>query len=112
MLREHYAPGEPLSSPTHPDSQSSYKGLMARCKESIRRASEYLDEEKREQHKHLHGVSVVMERLERREHEVEQRLASEMDDTMRKHLQKKLNVIHAQQKKGLAALEGLKQSPA
>ena len=110
MLREQHAPGDTQLPPAAVQVAPSPKGLMAKYKEGLKIVSDFLDPDgdQREQRKRCNSLSIVLKELDRKQHEIERQLREEMDETSRKRLEKRLGIVHAQQKKGLKVLDSLK----
>lgn len=85
-------------------------GFLARYKEGLRRVGDFLepDDIKSDQRKRQESLSAVLRGVDRKASRIEARLENETSPAVRDRLQRKLNILRAQKKKGLKALERLK----
>ena len=76
----------------------------------LKRVQEYIDADKLKQCKRKDCIKEVLHKLKKKQHMLKGKLAKEKDDKERKHIQKTLDIIYVQRKKGLKALKSLKKS--
>ena len=75
----------------------------------LKRVQEYIDADELKQCKRKDCVKEVLHKL-KKQRILREKLAKEKDDKERKHIQKTLDAIYLQRKKGLKALKSLKKS--
>lgn len=71
------------------------------------RAEEFLDSEKKKKREKRRCLKEVLKRLKAKEAELAKRIERESGAGKQKKLRKELDVVHAQRKKGIAALKEL-----
>ena len=109
MLRAQHTPGTSqlpsadLKMPLSPDR------LVAMYKKGLNMVGEFLDlqGEQREQRKRHESLSLVVKDLDRRERELGERLEGNLSGQSKKRLERQLEIVRAQKKKGLKALDNL-----
>jgi len=79
-------------------------------KKLINKLTKFLDMGGRKQRKHREELNVLLEKLEQKKHELEQKMLSENDKRKRIRLGKELEIIKAQREKGTKALQNLLES--
>ena len=76
----------------------------------IKKVQEYLDADELKQCKRKDCIKEVLNKLKKKQRMLKHKLAKESNDKERKHIQKTLDIIYIQRKKGLKALKSLKNS--
>ena len=75
----------------------------------LKRVQEYIDADELKQCKRKDCIKEVLHKLKKKQHMLKDKLAKEKDDKERKHIQKTLDIIYVQRKKGLKALKSMKK---
>ena len=70
----------------------------------------YIDSERREQLAKYNSIKRVLKKLKKRENDLKEELKNEHDDTACKQLQREIDVIFAQRKKGVELKKTLKKT--
>ncbi|MES9937311.1 MAG: hypothetical protein ABW120_06960 [Sedimenticola sp.] len=76
----------------------------------IKRVNEYLDAGKNKQREQKDSIKDILKKLKKKERALKEKLGKEKNEKHRKKIQKDLDIIFAQRKKGLKALKKLKKS--
>ncbi|MEJ1296453.1 MAG: hypothetical protein RPU64_12575 [Candidatus Sedimenticola sp. (ex Thyasira tokunagai)] len=71
-------------------------------------ANEYLDADKQKQRKQRDSIKVILKKLKKKQDKLNAKLANEKSKDNCKKIQKNLNIVFAQRKKGLKILKSLK----
>ncbi len=79
-----------------------------KAKKLVEKLKGYMNKSKREQWAKIDSIDSVLKKLAKKQALLEERLKREKDGKAHKHLQKKLDVIVAQQKKGTKLQKELK----
>ncbi|MES9845972.1 MAG: hypothetical protein ABW162_13525 [Candidatus Sedimenticola sp. PURPLELP] len=76
----------------------------------IKRVNEYLDADKKKQRDQMDSIKEVLKKLKKKQHNLKGKLDKEKNTKDKKKIQKDLDIIFVQRKKGLKALKKLKKS--
>ena len=74
----------------------------------LKRVQEYLDADELKQCKRKDCIKEVLHKLKKKQRMLKSRLAKEKDEKERKRIQKTLDIVYVQRKKGLKVLKNLK----
>lgn len=74
----------------------------------LKRVQEYLDADELKQCKRKDCIKEVLHKLKKKQRMLKHKLAKEKDEKERKRIQKMLDTVYVQRKKGLKVLKGLK----
>ncbi len=77
----------------------------------IKKAREYLDASRSKQRKEAKCIKELLKKLKKKEHALKDKLEKEKDPKKREHIEKNLQVIFAQRRKGITILKELKKKP-
>jgi len=75
----------------------------------IKRVQEYIDSDKLKQCKRGDCIKEVLHKLKKKQRMLKEKLAKEKNEKERKQIQKTLDIIYVQRKKGLKALKSMKK---
>lgn len=75
----------------------------------IKKVQEYIDADKMKQCKRQDCIKEVLHKLKKKQRILKEKLTSEKDEKERKQIQKTLDIIYVQRKKGLKALKTMKK---
>lgn len=75
----------------------------------IKKVHEYIDADKMKQCKRGECIKEVLHKLKKKQRMLEEKLAEEKNEKERKQIQKTLDIIYVQRKKGLKALKNMKK---
>ena len=78
-----------------------------KLKRLLRKVEEFLSAEERKRQAEKAEMRKVLDKLKKKERKLEAEAAEEKDDEQRAALEGKLKVVHAQRRKGIAALKAL-----
>ncbi|RLJ22539.1 hypothetical protein DJ030_01255 [bacterium endosymbiont of Escarpia laminata] len=76
----------------------------------LKRVQEYVDADKLKQCKRKDCMKEVLQKLKKQQHALKDKLGKEKNEKERKRIQKALDIIYLQRKKGLKALKKLQKS--
>jgi len=76
----------------------------------LKKVEHYIDADKKKQCKQRDSMREVLKQLKKKQRLLREKQDSEKDDKKRKHIQKDLDIIFVQRKKGLKALKKLQDS--
>ncbi len=76
-------------------------------KKLLKTLAEFLDQEGRKQRKRRAELTALLEKLQRKRHELERKISEEKDEHRHRRLSKELEIVKAQREKGLKTLQDL-----
>lgn len=76
----------------------------------IKKVQAYIDSDKIKQCKQEECIKEVLHKLKKKQHALKHKLSGEKDEKKLKQIQKALDIIYIQRKKGLKALKKVKKS--
>lgn len=76
----------------------------------LKKVQAYIDSDKIKQCKRQDCIKEVLQKLKKKQRALKDKLHKENDERERKHIQKTLDIIYVQRKKGLKALKKLQKS--
>ena len=76
-------------------------------KKLLRKIADWLDREGQKQRDHHEELETLLEKLKKKEAELEEKMGQEKDERKRKRLSKEIEIVRAQHAKGLMVLRGL-----
>ena len=79
-----------------------------KLKHQIKKLQEYLDADSRKRKAHREDMKALLHKMKLKEQELSEKALTQFDEDKRKRLHKEIDMLHAQRKKGIAALKALK----
>lgn len=76
----------------------------------LRKIQEFIDSDIKQQREHMKSVKEILKKLKKKQTSYKEKLALEKDVETRKQLQKELDIIFVQRKKGLKVYKELKEN--
>ena len=78
----------------------------------LARVQDFLDAEERERRAERADMKKLLAKLKKKEKDLKEEMATAEDEADRAALRVRLEVLHAQRRKGVSALKALKKKPA
>ena len=75
----------------------------------LKKVQEFVESDKVKQCKRRDCIKEVLQKLKKKQHMLEAQIAKEKGEKERKNIQKTLDAVYAQRKKGLKALKSVKK---
>ena len=79
-----------------------------KLKKALRKLSQYLDADQREQLAQYDSIKKVLKKLKSKRNQLREKIELIEDDEERQQIQNKLDIVNAQRKKGVKLLKELK----
>lgn len=80
-----------------------------KTKKLLSKLARFISADRRAQTKNIASIKIVLKELKKKEQQLKEKLETEKDQIERDQIERKLRVIYAQRKKGVALLKELQE---